>query len=134
MNATAYGRHASKGFTLVEVMIAVIIFSITMLYGLSFFAFSARHVAKAKDYTFALQLARDALESAKLDAYDAVPIHPDARTATMPSEEGIQFSSRLTSRVVAAANAEPYKLVTVDVNWVDNGMPLQISVNTIISP
>ena len=60
-----------KGFTLVEVMVASIIFSIVMLNGLAFFSFGKRPVIRAQETSFALQLAEDDLEAAKMYGYGA---------------------------------------------------------------
>jgi prepilin-type N-terminal cleavage/methylation domain-containing protein len=76
----------TRGFTLVEVMIASIIFAIVMLYGISFFTFGRKPVVKAQETNFALQLAEDDMEYSLNQGFTV-----SAATDTITSAQNIDF-------------------------------------------
>lgn len=125
-------KHKSQaGYTLVEVMLASILFGIIAIYGLSFFTFANKNKASAKEVSFALQIAKDKLEDVKAQHYVDIPVTAVPETMIIQSPEGIDFTRSFN---VSADNSsdEEYRILYVTVTWNRSLQP--VALNTIVRP
>ena len=76
-----------NGFTLVEVMVASLLFAGIMLYGLSFLSLGQKPMSRSDETNFALQLAEDDLEEVRILGWGNVP------EITSPGEEDDSLNS-----------------------------------------
>jgi prepilin-type N-terminal cleavage/methylation domain-containing protein len=123
----------NKGFTLIETMMAMMIFVIVMLFCLTFFVFGNRRLAKANEVSYAVQLAKDDMESVRAVAYNLVV--PAGATSITNPQTGIAFTRVRGVQTVGAAG-ETYKIISVTVTWraADTNNPMSVSVHSIASP
>jgi len=124
-------RKKFNGFTIVEILVAVVIFSTIALASIAYYTYGRRSGIEAKRANYALRLAEDQLELFKSMPYDSVA----SSAHRVYYKHGAQFT-----RYYAASQRysydENYKVVTVSVTWTsDNGNKKEgLELFTIISP
>ena len=108
-----------SGFTFVEVIISVVIFSILMVFGSSFFVFGNNNMAGVKNREFALLFAKETIEGYKEQVYTtnntglySWPELPD-QTKTF---QGALFTCRSTITTVSGTTNN-LRYLTVAVDW-----------------
>lgn len=120
-----YGK---KGVTLVEVMVAIIIFTIVMLGGFVFFFYGRSHISLSNHQRMALELTKEKIEICKASGYASVQ---DQNESSI-SLGGIQFS-RNTSVVERTGSGGIYKEVIVATSWLERGNLDDVELSTIIA-
>ena len=122
------------GFTLVEVLVAILVFSFTMFLGLTIFRYRHKHIIRSREVKFGLGLAGDRTETLKTDEYDQVP-PLDQHLQTTHSRYGTIFTCDYWANEIITST-ERYKVVSVTVTWISAGTTLdkEINVRTIFSP
>jgi len=125
MKKIFFKKH-QKGMTLVELMVAMIIFVIGMIGGLTYFFYGRGHISLSQHRRVALQLASQKIEDLKATTYINVICGSDNVT--------IDNMSYTRSWVV---NPDPpvagsYTEVTLSVSW-DQGTTQQVQLVTIIA-
>jgi prepilin-type N-terminal cleavage/methylation domain-containing protein len=124
----------TQGFTLIEVMVAAILFAGTMLYGIAFFSFGQKPVASTQETNFALQIAEDDMEQVKILGMANVVAIPDPGE-NQTSDSGIVFNLTRTTQI----QASPYDgstLVKSIVTWNSPGAGMalkKVSLATVVS-
>ncbi len=118
----------NKGFSIVEVMVAILVIFITMLFGLSFFSFGHKDIAKGKHVTYAVQLAKDEIEVIKAAQYPYIPVTGN----TTFIKYGVNFLCSYGSNEIAN-DVEQYKIIFVTVTWTADSVPQMISLHTIVT-
>ncbi len=117
---------SKKGTSLVEVMVAVLIFTIVIL-GASFLFFYGRsQISLRGHYRVALQLAAQKLEELKADNYDDIE---EGET-----EESFSLEDLSYSRTTETEDVGLYKKVDVGVDWQQLGKQHSVSLTTFIAP
>lgn len=112
----------TRGFTLIEVVVALVIFSLTMLFGLSFFVYGRKNMQGAYETTTMLQVAKDKIETEKTRAYDSIiSIAP----VVVPKGSVIPYDYTITQTVsvettlsgpLGCSNVNS-KIIDVTVSW-----------------
>jgi prepilin-type N-terminal cleavage/methylation domain-containing protein len=110
--------NASRGFTLIEVLVSMLIFSIAMLFGLSFFMFGQQHMVRADESTYAVQFAQEGMEYWRSVPYDSVQL--SSTVARTDPYSGMPYN-RSTSAPEFTMLSEKYKVVSVTVTWTSHG-------------
>jgi prepilin-type N-terminal cleavage/methylation domain-containing protein len=64
----------NSGYTLIEVLIAMLIFAINMLFAFTFFTYGNQSKVRSEETNFALNIARDEIEAVKAVDYDHIPL------------------------------------------------------------
>jgi prepilin-type N-terminal cleavage/methylation domain-containing protein len=111
MIMTVKQRKCVGGFTLIEVMAAVLIVTIVIAGGSFLFVAGRGQVALQKQYRAAAQLASQKLEELKAGTYASIAVGTTTDTNS-PVLEGVSYG-----RSVNVVNAGLYKHVTVTVSW-----------------
>jgi len=124
--------HLNKGYTLIECMLAALIFVLVMLYGFVFFTYGQRDIEDIKITSYATTLAKDAIELLKSKDYD------DIISTQTVVETFFRYNTQFirTYGVVSEinTNSERYKIVFSSVSYQISNVPKEISIQTIISP
>ena len=115
--------HDSKGFSIVEVLIALSVFMIGILAVGSMTINSINENASARKITEATNLAEQRLERIMALAYD-----------TVVDDEIVDGAYTISWDVTADAVVVGTKLVVVTVTWLDQGKAKQLSIRHLISP
>ncbi|MBN2407195.1 MAG: type II secretion system protein [Elusimicrobia bacterium] len=120
----------NKGLTLIELIIAIVIFASITLASVAYFGGSRKQAVKAKNMNFALQLAENQLESFKSMEYDRVR---GSSPATY-RKYGTTFHRYYAASELNTFD-EVYKVIQVSVTWRADGADERvIRLFTIISP
>ena len=120
--------HKKKGVTLVEVMVAILIFTIVMLGGLVFFFYGRTYISQSNHERMALELTKEKIELWKADDYS----HIANQNESSISLGGTQFS-RSTSVVERTGTGGVYKEITVTTSWQQTGTTYNVQLLTIIT-
>lgn len=115
------------GMTLIEVIIASLVFAITSLGSLTLFTHARGHVHRHQRRREATQLAVQALEQLKAGDYLSIP-------AGTQGPESIVYSGVTFSRTVTCADIGAYKDIQVDVSWTSRGQVQNIMLETSLAP
>lgn len=122
-------RRYVGGFTLIEVMVAVLIITIVIAGGSFLFVAGRGQVALQKQYRAAAQLAAQKLEELKAGSY--TDIVAGTTTYSSVTLEGVSYS-----KSVETVDTGSYKQVTVTIGWTqgngDNSR--SVSMVTCIAP
>lgn len=116
-----------RGVTLVEVMVAIVIFTIVMVGGFVCFFYGRIHISHAYHQRMALEITKEKVEKCKAFGYNNVLTEP----ATSIPLGGIQFSRSLS--VVEQTSNGTYKKLTVTTGWQDGGGSDSVQLITIIA-
>ena len=106
-----FPKRYQKGMTLVEVMVAMIIFVIGMVGGLTYFLYGRGHISQSQHRRGALQLASQKIEELKATDYSSITDDSDNITV-----DGTSYS-----RVWDESTVGDYKEITVTVSWNQGG-------------
>jgi prepilin-type N-terminal cleavage/methylation domain-containing protein len=119
----------ARGFSIIEVVVAVAIFSIVMLCSLSFFSFSNNIMRRAREQDYALRIAKNEILTCKIACVSSCPPfrdpteQPVIRYHVIP-ELGLTYCSDLGWNQAGSDFGTPvntyadwYKVVTVTVTW-----------------
>ncbi|MCB4792021.1 MAG: prepilin-type N-terminal cleavage/methylation domain-containing protein [Elusimicrobia bacterium] len=118
------------GFTLIETIIAMVIFSIIVLMSTSSMPSTKDFEMRSKNRVFALELAEKQIELMKTLAYGSVNSAVLVTNPATNPDSGIQFGTSVVVNTIAAGG-ETYKTVAVTVSW---PTALTLTLNTIIAP
>ena len=139
----AFPRRDSGGFTLIEVMVAAMLFAIVMLYGLSFFVYGSKPMVRAGEYNFALGLAKNEVEYVKTIQYSVLSAAAPANAYHSSSGElhnGLAYVPATSISRVFSGNKvgeyfEEYIVVTATVSWNARDRGNQnVVLTTLVSP
>ena len=114
----------NAGFTLIEIVVSLLIFSVVMIVGLSFFVGSRRDVQKSKREDYAMQLSKDSAEFYNARSYPGIPVS----SSSLFSMGGIDFQRFFSANefyITASYGGSPpsyigsvpYKILSVTVTW-----------------
>jgi len=123
-----------KGFTLIEVLAALVLLLITLLGLSSLLTTTIQANAYARRMTTATSLAQDKLEEIRNMAYTAVTTGSDSSPLTETGGTG--GSGAIYTRSWTVATDSPIagtKTVTVTVTWTDQMGPHTVQLQTIIA-
>ena len=122
-----------RGYTLIECMLAALIFALIMLYGFGFFTYGQRDIEDIKITSYATTLCKDAIELLKTKDYDDI-----ISTQPVVVETFNRFNTQFkrTYGVISEVNttSEKYKIVFSSVSYQISNVPKEVSIQTIISP
>ena len=121
--------YKKKGVILVEVMVAIIIFTIVMLGGLVFFFYGRSHISLSNHQRMALELTKERIELWKADDYDNITtqIHPAIYLG------GIQFNPETELMNNGTYESDGYKEVKITTSWQEGANPYSVQLVTIIA-
>ncbi len=118
--------YKKNGVTLIEVMVAIVIFLIVVLGGFAFFFYGRTHISRSNHQRMALELTKERLELWKADDYSNIMTQPDPSVPL----GGIQFNRNTT---IVDHPVDGYKEVTVTISWQERGNPCSVQLVTIIA-
>lgn len=108
---------------MVELLVAIILFAVIMLFGMVFFSFSTKSFSNAQETTFAISCANSELE--RLKTVDWVDVTTGERIVTEP-QTGINYT--VTWTVTDVPNVNPdYRGITVAVTWQQQKAPVTLT-------
>jgi general secretion pathway protein I len=105
---------SASGFTLIEVVVAILIVAITLVAALATYGAELRTLARARQVTVAVELAEDRLAAIELFAADRLPNLPDSLSRGVFSDP---FSEYAWSADATAVPGHPVAEVIVQVTW-----------------
>ena len=116
----AFWRRQSQGFTLIEVMIALIILAVGLLALMTMQIVSIRANAFSSDMTYASMLAQSRLEQLRNTAYESIAPtadfeYDDPDTHSYTSTKGISFTVK--RNVEDNTPATDMKTITMKIDW-----------------
>lgn len=110
--------HPKSGLTLVEVLVATIIFAVIMLFGMSFFTFSSTSFGHSQNTTFAIALANSEMERLKVISWvdlDPLVLVP---TRTESDDQGVVYTvTRSVVNLPLGVTPPTHRQITVSVTW-----------------
>ena len=124
-----YGKaKAQAGSTLIEVLVAVLIFGLVAVGAMTFFIYGRNHINAAGKTRLALELARAKVEQLKASPYASVT--SDAESGL---NLGVMQAARTTTVTEINAGSGTYKQVSVCVQWPQNSPRHEMSLFTLIA-
>ena len=123
----------SDGFSLIEILIAIVILSISLLALAGLMATTSRNTSFGGHITEAATYAQDQLEQLRVTSYGSIDNNwvdtSGAGTRTGPS--GITYTRTLT--VVSNAN-DTLKTITITISWTDQAANSFSFISAILNP
>jgi len=121
-----------KGITLVEVMLAVLVFVVAVL-GTSYaFAFGRGEIKRQEQQRIAVLLAGQGLDELKATEYDEIKQGETIKAVTLSEQDnGLTYFRTIQ---VADEEDESFKTVTATVRWGLTGVEHSLALTTIIAP
>ncbi|GEM_PF-4865826 len=113
INGMCYKRVRIDGFTLIELMVSVILFTIIMLFGMAFFTSADRPFASANKALFAISLGTGVLESYKTLNWNNLV---SATTTAVDPKSGVTFTCTTEVTMVTVGSAN-FKYIGTTVTW-----------------
>lgn len=109
-----------RGFTLVELIVAMMLISIIIVVGLQFLVYCQRFIIKSGTKLVAANFARETMEELYQDDYYSASLDVGAESKPLPT--GVEFASNLAdqyggSRECTVTEDADYKVITVTVEW-----------------
>lgn len=121
-------RVKSKGFTLIEVLVALVVLSITLLGIASLMATTSKYNAAGGRLTEAVTFAQDRLEELRITPWDKINTDNDA----ILGSTGINYARNWNVIPNVAPPDETLKTVNITVNWND-GVDHSVSILSAIA-
>jgi len=118
---------AKSGITIVEVMVAIVIFTILILGGFASFFYGRSHISHSNHERMALELTKEQIEILKATPYDELPEEDDENITL----GGIQFNRNTV--ISDGTGGGVYKEITVTTIWQEQGNPVSVQIATIIA-
>jgi len=122
-------RRGSEGFSLIEVMIAMVILGIMLMTLISVFVYGYNVIARAKQLAAATQICQSEIERIRGLSFDALSglssTFTDPKMSSLINGQGV--------RVVEAGAGSDILKLTVSVAWTYRGRPLRKDVVTFIT-
>lgn len=115
-----------KGTSFIEVLVAIVIFSIVITGGSILFVSGRNQINLRERYRVCVQLASQKLEQLKAGNYEDI--------AVGEAEEGLSLEGLSFSRSAVAEDLGSYKKVTVTVHWPQMGKEHNVSLVTLLAP
>ena len=115
-----FGLKKSKGTTIVEVLIAVIIMVIVSMYGLSFFSSSYKYEVDSKDYDIILQNLVRQIEIAKGAEYQ------EGHSGLNKYKEGLDHPRKYPGGIANTGNASSNSLHYKNFNFLSNKAEVEL--------
>lgn len=131
MAMTVSGLRNSKGFTLVEVMVAIAILSIALLGLVSVTVMVIKSNSFSKEMTKATTLANDKMEDLKKSSYSGLVSGTD--TKTDPSTDTSRLIYTKTWTVTQNSPIVGTKTIDITVQWNSQGTSHNVTVRNIIA-
>ena len=136
---------AESGFTIVEALIAIILFTITLAGGMSIYLHGNRIVALSTHKRIAVEIANLRMEELRAMSYTAFntafpvsnPLVPEVFTDANPPTIGQMTAARtITVTNVPPVATPDYKEVEVNVSWTEANHvdPREVILTSIIAP
>lgn len=113
--------YKKKGFTLVEVMVAIVIFTIVVLGGFVFFFYGRSHISLSNHQRMALELTKEKIEICKASGCSDL------------LDEGISLGGIQFARDTVNNAYVGYNELTVIVRWQEGANPYSVQLITIIA-
>ena len=113
-------HHCGRGTTIVEVIVAIVIFSVFMLAGLNFFFFARKFSSDARQWIYAVNFGKAQMNSYQTMRFDDPAIamnnsiNPYIKTATGPDGTIYTFTASVTD---LSMNNTIYKDIAATVTW-----------------
>jgi prepilin-type N-terminal cleavage/methylation domain-containing protein len=123
-------HNASRGFSLVELMVSITFFGILMLGFLTVFPLGFRTVQKGEKMTVATSLAQDELERLKTLPVNDPDLFPGTHVDAANPLNGVYTR---TWTVTSDTPIVGMTTVSMDIAYSDNGIPRNIQVMTYLS-
>jgi prepilin-type N-terminal cleavage/methylation domain-containing protein len=126
------GRHISycisyeRGFTLVELLLAIVLLAILTIGGLNFFVYGRSDINREGHRRVALELASQKFEELKADGY-ALVISEDESNLSLDNISCLRTTS------VTEIEIGELKEVTVTVSWDEKGVTNNVELTTLIA-
>jgi len=126
-----------SGYTLIEILVAVVIFLIVMVAGLAFFSYGRIDINLSGHFRQAKELAEQKLEELKKSSWDNIMAIKDEEEGL--TEEGITVGNMSFDRITAVTDPEDEDLddfmqeVEVKVIWTEKGATQEVRLETIIA-
>jgi type IV pilus assembly protein PilV len=111
----SFRRRQSKGFTLIEVMIALVILAAGLLALATMQIVSVRSNAFSSEMTYASMLAQSRLEDVRNMDYDAVTAFGPNTLPVDPTTKGVAY--RVEQTVQNDTPATDMKTITLKIDW-----------------
>jgi len=122
-------RRGSEGFSLIEVMIAMVILGIMLMTLISVFVYGYNVIARSKQLAAATQICQSEIERIRGLSFDALSglssTFTDPKMSSLINGQGV--------RVVEAGAGSDILKLTVSVAWTYRGRPLRKDVVTFIT-
>jgi len=132
-------RRLEKGFTLVEVLVAIVMLTIIILGGMQFFVAGSARVDRGVHQRAAFEMAYARLEALSSAPYDSI--------ASL-TENSVSLDDIVCTRVTKVtyvddpldgtgagdSDAQDYKQITVSVYWTEAGRTQSVDMATLVTP
>lgn len=120
-----FPHNSENGFSLIEVLIALVILVIVILGGSLYFFYGRLGIKREEYRRVALELASQRLEELKAGDYGAIPDN---------EETTVNLSSETFTTKVISTEEDGYKKIAVTVSWGDNPDNNKVELVTLIAP
>lgn len=119
-------RKSREGTSLIEVVVALLVFSIVVMGGSFLFVSGRNQITLRERYRVAVGLASQKLEELKGGSYYSIQIGE--------TEEGLSSGGLSFTRRTVAEDLGLNKKITVSVNWPQMGKTHDVSLVTLVAP
>jgi prepilin-type N-terminal cleavage/methylation domain-containing protein len=126
----------SKGLTLIELLIAVSILGIIMVFGLASYHYALRQVAAVRAREAALRLVQEPIEKAKAMYFADIPLTLQVETITddLTGRQFTRYSGAMyvTGGDRAGIPAQEYKIIVSSITWNVNSSTQTMEMRTLV--
>jgi prepilin-type N-terminal cleavage/methylation domain-containing protein len=123
----------NSGFTFIEVILALMIFTINMIFGMSFFVYGNQSRVRSEDTGFILEQVRNKIEEYKSRPYNEIVTSNQAETFFHNNLYGYNVSGRVSVSDVGTLDDSDgkYKIITVSATYVRHGISKDLILSAI---